>query len=66
MIQFLTSVAKSVHHTLFSAETTLKEICTFVVIPNMKLRESDIEIFEDNPAEYIRYIKKKQKSKRGG
>eukprot|EP00026_Physarum_polycephalum_P001434 Phypoly_transcript_01435.p1 GENE.Phypoly_transcript_01435~~Phypoly_transcript_01435.p1 ORF type:complete len:984 (+),score=185.73 Phypoly_transcript_01435:58-3009(+) len=54
MIQFLTSVAKSVYHTLFAAETTLKEICAFVVIPNMKLRESDIEIFEDNPAEYIR------------
>lgn len=54
MILFLTSVAKSIHHTLFAAENTLKEICGFIVIPNMKLRETDEEIFEDNPAEYIR------------
>lgn len=54
MITFLTSVARSVHHSLFAGEDILKQICNFVVIPNMQLRESDIEIFEDNPAEYIR------------
>lgn len=55
MITFLTSVARSVQHALFAGEDILKQICNFVVIPNMQLRESDIEIFEDNPAEYIRY-----------
>lgn len=54
MIHFLTSVAKSIHHTLFAPEEILKQICGFIVIPNMKLRDTDEEIFEDNPAEYIR------------
>lgn len=54
MIHFLTSVAKSIHHTLFAPEEILKQICGFIVIPNMKIRETDEEIFEDNPAEYIR------------
>jgi Cse1 len=66
MILFLTSVARSVHHALFSGEEILKEICTRVVIPNMKLRESDIETFEDNPAEYIRHGEREEKQEEGG
>jgi exportin-2 (importin alpha re-exporter) len=53
-IRFLTSVAKSVHHTLFREESILKMICMNIVIPNMRLRDTDEELFEDNPVEYIR------------
>eukprot|EP01111_Echinosteliopsis_oligospora_P015011 TRINITY_DN5802_c0_g1_i1.p1 TRINITY_DN5802_c0_g1~~TRINITY_DN5802_c0_g1_i1.p1 ORF type:complete len:996 (-),score=247.01 TRINITY_DN5802_c0_g1_i1:79-3003(-) len=54
MISFLTSVAKSVHHSLFAPENVLQLICVNIVIPNMRLREVDEEMFEDNPVEYIR------------
>jgi exportin-2 (importin alpha re-exporter) len=41
-------------YTLFQDPTILKSICERVVIPNLELRESDLELFEDNPVEYIR------------
>ncbi|XP_003386477.1 PREDICTED: exportin-2-like [Amphimedon queenslandica] len=54
-IEFLASVIErpSYQH-LFSDETTLRTICENVVVPNMKFRESDEELFEDNAEEYLR------------
>ena len=53
-IKFLTSVSMSVHHSVFESPATLEQICTHIVIPNIKFREEDEELFEDDPQEYIR------------
>ena len=53
-IRFLTTVAKSVHHKLFEDDGTLKQICEGVVIPNLRMREDEEELFEMNFIEYIR------------
>jgi exportin-2 (importin alpha re-exporter) len=34
--------------------TIFVDICEKIVIPNMTLRDEDVEIFEDDPVEYIR------------
>lgn len=53
-IRFLTTVAKSVHHKLFEDDTTMKQICEGVVIPNLRMREDEEELFEMNFIEYVR------------
>lgn len=54
-IQFITAVVqRPQYRTLFENEESLKNICEKIVIPNLFLRDVDIEIFEDNPEEYIR------------
>jgi len=39
---------------LFKQQGTLDEIIKKIVVPNVQMRESDYEDFEDNPMEYIR------------
>lgn len=54
-IQFITAVVyRPQYRSLFENDESLKSICEKIVIPNLFLRDSDIEIFEDNPEEYIR------------
>jgi exportin-2 (importin alpha re-exporter) len=54
-LQFLTSVAKiQAHAQSFNDEATLNEVVEKVILPNLALRESDIELFEDEPIEFIR------------
>eukprot|EP01137_Pigoraptor_chileana_P025247 Opistho-2@94433 len=54
-IHFLTSVSESgLYKGLFADENTLKSICEKIIIPNISLRESDEEVFEDNPEEWMR------------
>ncbi|KAJ8681341.1 hypothetical protein QAD02_017128 [Eretmocerus hayati] len=54
-LQFLATVAdRTQYRHLFEDPNTLSSICEKVIIPNMEFRESDNEIFEDNPEEYIR------------
>ncbi|KAI9143350.1 karyopherin Kap109 [Paraphysoderma sedebokerense] len=54
-IAFLTSVVKQPRHqAVFSSPETLASICEKVIVPNMMLRESDVETFEDDPIEFIR------------
>ncbi|XP_062512936.1 exportin-2-like [Corticium candelabrum] len=54
-IQFLASVAERANYKqLFESEDTLRGICEKVVVPNIHFRDSDEEVFEDNPEEYIR------------
>ncbi|XP_038218626.1 exportin-2 [Zerene cesonia] len=54
-LRFLAKVAeKNSYKSLFEDPATLSSICEKVVIPNMEFRESDMELFEDNPEEYVR------------
>ncbi|XP_068624899.1 exportin-2 [Battus philenor] len=54
-LAFLAKVAeKKRYQNLFEDPGTLSSICEKVVIPNMEFRESDMELFEDNPEEYVR------------
>ncbi|KAJ5326387.1 Armadillo-like helical [Penicillium brevicompactum] len=54
-LHFLTSVAGMPEHAAsFQAEETLGQIVEKVVLPNVSLRESDEELFEDEPIEFIR------------
>ncbi|KXS18851.1 Cse1-domain-containing protein [Gonapodya prolifera JEL478] len=54
-IAFLTSVAKPARHRhFFSAPNVLSQICEQVVIPNMQMRKSDLEEFEDDPIGWVR------------
>ncbi|XP_043800400.1 exportin-2 [Apis laboriosa] len=54
-LQFLATVAdRAQYRHLFEDPSTLSSICEKVIIPNMEFRESDNELFEDNPEEYIR------------
>ncbi|CAI7564362.1 hypothetical protein N7527_005345 [Penicillium freii] len=54
-LHFLTSVAGMPDHAAaFQAEETLGQIVEKVILPNVSLRESDEELFEDEPIEFIR------------
>ena len=54
-LQFLTAVASVPRHAQnFNNEETLGQIVEKVVLPNVTLRESDVEMFEDEPIEFIR------------
>jgi exportin-2 (importin alpha re-exporter) len=53
-ITFLTTVAKSVHFGLFGDAAVLKQVCEGIVIPNLKLRDEDVEVFEMNWVEWVR------------
>ncbi|KAK3377999.1 CAS/CSE protein [Podospora didyma] len=54
-LQFLTAVASVPRHAEnFNSAETLNQIVEKVIIPNVTLRESDIEMFEDEPIEFIR------------
>ncbi|KAG0324831.1 importin-alpha export receptor [Dissophora globulifera] len=54
-MSFLTSVVKNGRHRdMFSSTDVLSQLCEKVVLPNMGLRESDEELFEDEPIEYIK------------
>ncbi|EGE07484.1 chromosome segregation protein Cse1 [Trichophyton equinum CBS 127.97] len=54
-LQFLTSIAKiSEHAAAFQNEGTLGQVTEKVILPNITLRESDVEMFEDEPIEFIR------------
>lgn len=53
-IRFLTTVAKSVHSKLFADANVLKQICESIILPNLRVRAEDEEVFDMNPIEYIR------------
>lgn len=54
-LQFLTSVVSlSTHSEAFKDENTLSQVIEKVILPNISLRESDVELFEDEPIEFIR------------
>ncbi|PJF16661.1 hypothetical protein PSACC_03523 [Paramicrosporidium saccamoebae] len=52
-MRLLSTVAKQERHkSLFSG--VLQLLCDKVIVPNILLRESDLELFEDEPLEFIR------------
>mmetsp|Transcript_22762 Transcript_22762/g.44700 ORF Transcript_22762/g.44700 Transcript_22762/m.44700 type:complete len:978 (-) Transcript_22762:250-3183(-) len=54
-LEFLAKLIGNVRQKeLFAQPSTLQEIIEKIVVPNLRLRESDYETFEDNPMEYIR------------
>ncbi|KAI9813783.1 MAG: importin-alpha export receptor [Pycnora praestabilis] len=54
-LQFLTAVARIQQHAQgFNNESTLGQVVEKVILPNLSLRETDIELFEDEPIEFIR------------
>jgi exportin-2 (importin alpha re-exporter) len=54
-LEFLTTIAGIRQHAeMFNNAEVLGQITERVVIPNLSLRESDIETFEDEPIEFIR------------
>lgn len=54
-LQFLTAVASiQTHAQNFNNEEVLGQVVEKVILPNVSLRETDIELFEDEPIEYIR------------
>jgi exportin-2 (importin alpha re-exporter) len=54
-IRFLTSVAVRPEHAgLFSQEGALRAVLESIVLPNLRLRETELELFEDNPIDFIR------------
>ena len=53
-IKFLSiMVGRKIYGDLFKETSTLQQIVANIVIPNMTIRDSDEENFEDNPQEYI-------------
>jgi len=46
-------VGRAFYRHLFEDESTLRQIVSHIVIPNLMVRESDEENFEDNPQEFI-------------
>ncbi|KAF2128898.1 Cse1-domain-containing protein [Dothidotthia symphoricarpi CBS 119687] len=53
-LQFLTAVASTSHAESFNNQDVLVQIIEKVILPNLTLRESDVELFEDEPIEFIR------------
>ncbi|KAL8943940.1 MAG: hypothetical protein Q9216_000752 [Gyalolechia sp. 2 TL-2023] len=54
-LQFLTSATRlSQHARAFNSEDIMSQVIERVVLPNLSLRESDMETFEDEPIEFIR------------
>jgi exportin-2 (importin alpha re-exporter) len=53
-LQFLTAVASTHHAESFNNQDVLVQVIEKVILPNLALRESDIELFEDEPIEFIR------------
>ena len=54
-LQFLTAVTSvSEHAQAFNNEATLSQVIERVILPNLTLRDSDMELFEDEPIEFIR------------
>lgn len=54
-LQFLTSITRmSQHAGAFNNDETMSQVIERVALPNLSLRDSDMEIFEDEPIEFIR------------
>ena len=54
-LKFLTSVSRlSQHIEPFNNESNMRQVIENAILPNLRLRESDVELFEDEPIEFIR------------
>lgn len=54
-LSFLTAVSRiPKYFEIFDSEFAMNNVAEQIILPNVTLRESDIELFEDDPIEYIR------------
>ncbi|KAL5115817.1 importin-alpha export receptor [Pleosporales sp. CAS-2024a] len=53
-LHFLTAVAATPHAENFNNRDVLVQVMEKVILPNLTLRESDVELFDDEPIEFIR------------
>ncbi|CCD26889.1 importin-alpha export receptor NDAI_0I03210 [Naumovozyma dairenensis CBS 421] len=54
-LAFLTAVSRNARYfEIFNNESAMNDIIQQIILPNVTLRESDVELFEDDPIEYIR------------
>ncbi|KAL9608180.1 MAG: hypothetical protein Q9167_006970 [Letrouitia subvulpina] len=54
-LHFLTLVTRTPGHARsFNSDNTVNQVVDRVIIPNLTLRDSDVELFEDEPIEFIR------------
>lgn len=53
-IRFLTTISRSVHYKLLQPQDVLKQVCESILIPNLRVRDEDEELFDMNPLDYIR------------
>ena len=54
-LQFLTSVTRiHLYAQSFNDEAIMTQVVEMVILPNLTLRDADIELFEDEPIEFIR------------
>lgn len=54
-LSFLTAVSRiPKYFEFFDSEFAMNKVAEQIILPNVTLRESDIELFEDDPIEYIR------------
>ena len=54
-LHFLTAITRNRQEAeVFNNEETLSQVVEKVILPNVSLRDSDIEMFEDEPIEFIR------------
>lgn len=54
-LRFLSTVArKPQYKNLFEGPAIFQSLCQNVIMPNMRFRPADEELFEDNPEEYVR------------
>lgn len=42
------------HKSIFHKPNIIETICDKIIVPNVELRDSDLEVFEDEPIEFIR------------
>ncbi|EGV60425.1 importin-alpha export receptor [Yamadazyma tenuis] len=55
-LQFLTLIIKlSNYQNIFNNEDSLNEILKKIILPNIYLREVDLEMFEDEPINFVRF-----------
>lgn len=54
-LSFLTAVARiPKYFEFFNNEYAMNNVAEQIILPNVTLRESDVELFEDDPIEYVR------------
>lgn len=53
-MSFLSTIARSVFHTLFGSEETLRNVCENVAFRNIRFTEQDQDMFDYEPLDYIR------------
>lgn len=53
-MRFLAAVAGSVNHNRLADPAVLQSVCGSVIVPSMRRRADDTELFEDDPRGYIR------------